>query len=327
MQGYSLLYNQPVEFFVLMKKVFFIIAIACICFSCIISAGCIERHFEKTETVLVKFNSTGTAEWTTVIENTGYASSVSFPPSNQVIQTSDRGFLIAGIFTDSASGKKGIRLVNLGPNGNLRWEKRMPGEGVPLVVIRRPDGGFLLCNPYGRVLGFNITGSMESVTILLTQIDDLPNGESENGSRSSLNEPAGSDLIVTGSQTGTGLERFTLTRISSNGTVIRELETGLNYDPVFDAGGSPPAISATKEEVIVNLPVYINGSVIPPKVPEPSGLPAWFLEGGAIPPGVIGRMVPENTQGNPDIWLDSVLKTDDGGIALLGSRYYYPGLF
>jgi len=305
-----------------MKKLFFVIAVFCICIPCALSAGCIERHFEKTETVIVKFNSTGTVAWTTVIENTGYASSTSFSPSNQFLLTSDRGFIIAGFFYNS-SGKKNIRLLKLDPAGNLLWEKRMPGDGTPLVVIQRPDGGFLLCNPYGRTLGFNVSATMESVGPLIRQADPGAAGE---GASHPSDDAAGSDLIITGYQSGSALERFTITRLSSDGTVTGQRETGLKYLPVFDAGG-PDIAAPFGEEVVVNLPVYINGSVIPPEIPAISGLPPWFSGRGVLSPDVIRRMGPDNTRGNPDIWLDSFLETGDGGIALLGSRYYYPAFF
>ena len=273
----------------------------------------------------MKFNSAGTVEWTRVIENTGYASSASFSPSNQFIRTSDHGFLIAGFFYNS-TGKKNIRLLKLDRAGNLLWEKRMPGEGTPLVFIRRPDGGFLLCNPYGRTLGFNVSGTMESVNALLEQVNLSAEGEGRHGTFHPLNDTSGSDLIITGSQSGSGLERFTVTRLSTDGTVMAEQDTRLKYTPVFDSGG-PADVPHTHEEVIVNLPVYINGSVIPPEIPATSGLPPWFSSKGRISSDVISRMVPDNNRGNPDIWLDSFQMTEDGGVALLGSRYYYPSLF
>ncbi|MGB7787991.1 hypothetical protein, partial [Methanoregula sp.] len=88
-----------------MKKTSYIILIICFFIIFTLVTGCIESSFKKTDMVLVKLDRAKNIQWTAVIDNNDYATSQSLAPSSsQYIQTSDKGFFIAGFFFNSSGG-------------------------------------------------------------------------------------------------------------------------------------------------------------------------------------------------------------------------------
>ncbi|MDO9324342.1 MAG: hypothetical protein Q7T80_05210, partial [Methanoregula sp.] len=178
-----------------MKKKVFIILI--ICLSIILTAftGCIESSYKKTETVLTKLDNTEKVQWTTVIDNKDHSTSQSLSPSNRFIQTSDKGFFIAGFFSNISGNS--IRLLKTDSSGNLVWERRIAGQtGEILTIIQRNDGGYSIFCRDGRVYNFDTSGSMERILEISEQINQTPGGGHPHITLRSITRISGSDLII-----------------------------------------------------------------------------------------------------------------------------------
>lgn len=387
----------------MMKKRVLIIFI--ICLSIILTAftGCIESSYKKTETVLTKLDSTEKVQWTTVIDNKDYSTSQSLSPSNRFIQTSDKGFFIAGFFFTSSGGN--IRLLKTDSAGTLLWEKRIPGQtGEILAIIQRNDGGYSIFSRDGRVFNFDTSGTMERIVDISDQINQTPGGGRPHITLRSITRTSDRDMILIGDNSANIWQPVVIARLSQNGTVLmaktyaREnmdgttslLQTqdgGLLLGKFFNidqSGGGKQILiektdtnnsivwnstlgtcrftfcnndllgmheSADKGYNIIyqsheqtnrskgNMPVDIvyarldnNGQLIQQDIlPTVSGLPPWvFYQSdisseliNLIPEKAMNAIIAEKSQGNPTNRFDSLLKTDDGGYIVLGSRYYY----
>jgi hypothetical protein len=195
-----------------------------LCFSIVITslAGCIERHSEKTETVLAKLDSAENVQWTTLIENKDYASSQSVAISNRFIQTSDNGFVIAGFFF-SSSGRSGIRLVKTDSGGNPVWEKRIPDlTGEILTLIQRRDGGYSVFCRDGHVFGFGPSGTLEGVKEISEQVNRTPSGRNPVVTLRSLTRISDENLIMVGNNYANIWQPVIIARLSQDGTVLTE---------------------------------------------------------------------------------------------------------
>lgn len=386
-----------------MKKIVNIIAIFCLCITVTSFAGCIEGSFKKTETVITKLDSTENVQWTTVIDNKDYSTAQSLSPSNRFIQTSDKGFFIAGFFSNSYGDN--IRLLKTDSSGTLLWERRIAGQtGEILAIIQRNDGGYSVFCRHGRVYNFDTSGSMERILEISDQINQTPGGEHSLITLRSITRTTGSDLIMIGDNYANIWQPIVISRLSQNGTVLTEKtyarenmdgatsliqthdgelllgkffysdqpgggkqilieKTDVNSSIIWD---SPLGIcnfvfcnndllglheSANQGYDIIyqsheqsnrskgNMPVDTvyarldnNGHLIQQELlTNVSGLPPWIFYQSDISSGLIS-LIPERTmnsiiadksQGNPTNRFDSLIKTDDGGYALLGSRYYF----
>lgn len=138
-------------------------------------AGCIERHTEKTETAITKFDSAAGVQWTTVIENTDYSSAQSSTIANRIIRTSDNGYLIAGRFSDPASGDN-LRLIKLDSAGIPVWEKRAgigTGDLEFLAIVQRSDNGYSIITRHGHVYCIDATGTLGETREISGQINEI----------------------------------------------------------------------------------------------------------------------------------------------------------
>jgi hypothetical protein len=386
-----------------MKKRVFIILIICLSIIVTAFAGCIESSFKKTETVITKLDSTEKVQWTTVIDNKDYSTTQSLSPSNRFIQTSDKGFFIAGFFFNSSGGN--IRLLKTDSTGTLLWEKRIPGQtGEILAIIQRNDGGYSVFSRDGRMYNFDTSGTMERIMDISEQINQTPGGGHPLITLRSITWTSDNDLIMIGDNYANIRQPVVIARLSQNGTVLWEktyasenmggttslIQTqdgGLLLGKFFysdqQEGGKNILIEKTDTNTSIvwdsalgicnftfcnndllgmhesanqgydiiyqsheqsnrskgNMPVVTvyarldnNGQVIQQELlTNVSGLPPWIFYQSdisselisLIPERAMNTIIAEKSQGNPTNRFDSLLKTDDGGYALLGSRYYY----
>lgn len=389
-----------------MKKATYIILV--ICFSIIFTTftGCIEGSFKKTETVLMKLDSTENIQWTSVIDNNDYAAARSLAPtSNQYIQTSDKGFFIAGFFFNR-SGDHGLRILKTDSGGHLAWEKRIPGQtGEILTLLQRNDGGYLVFWNDGRVYNFDASGTMERIVnipeqvyqiqgtaysaVTLRSITKTSDGNmsaimtggdyyaiqqpvviavlSQNGTVigkkiSDLKNLAGTTSLIQtrdggfllgkffGSDEPGGGKKILIEKTDTNTSIAWDSTLGIcnytfcnndllgmhesanqGYDIIYQSHEQSNA-SSGNPVVTVYARLDNNGQVMQQDLlTNISGLPPWhFNYGGSslafadmVNESLIKTMVHEKSQGNPTIRFVSLLKTDDGGYALLGTRYYW----
>jgi hypothetical protein len=386
-----------------MKKRIFIILIIGLSIIVTVFTGCIESSFKKTDTVLTKLDSNEIIEWTTVIENKDYSTAQSLSPSNRFIQTSDKGFFIAGFFFNSSGGN--IRLLKIDSNGTLVWEKRIPSQtGEILTIIQRNDGGYSIFSRDGRVYNFDISGTLERSIDVSDQINQTPGGGHPHITLRSITRTSGSDLILIGDNSANIWDPVVIARLSQNGTVLMEKtfskenmdgttsiiqtqDEGLLLGKIFYldqlGGGKQILLEKTDTNTSIvwnstlgicsftfcnndllgmhesgnqgydiiyqsheqsnrsqgNMPVDTvyaqldnNGQVIQQELlTNVSGLPQWIFYQSdisselinLIPERAMNAIIAEKSQGNPTNRFDSLIKTDDGGSALLGTRYYW----
>jgi hypothetical protein len=386
-----------------MKKRDFIILILCLSVVLCIFTGCIESSYKKTETVLTKLDSAENIQWTTVIDNKDYSTAQSLSPSNRFIQTSDKGFFIAGFFFNRSGGA--IRLLKTDSAGTLLWEKRIPGQtGEILTIIQRNDGGYSVFCRDGRVYNFDTSGTLERIVDITDQISETPGGGHPQITLRSISLTSESELILIGDNAANIWQPVVIARVSQNGTVLTEktyaqksmdgttslmqtrdggLLVGKSYYLDQPGGGKQIRIEKTDSNASVlwnstlgicrftfcnndllgmhesanqgyeiiyqsheqsnrskgNMPVDIvyarlgnNGDLIQQELlTNVSGLPPWVYNQSdisselinLIPEKILNSIIAGKSQGNPTNRFDSLLKTDDSGYVVLGSRYYY----
>jgi hypothetical protein len=205
-----------------MNKNLKIVLIFCVVIILISCAGCIEGHTTKTETVVTKLDSREIIQWTTIIENTGYSTSQSVAPTNRFIQTSDKGFFIAGFFSGS-SGGSGTRILKTDSGGNLEWERRVSDQyGEIFFIIQRNDGGYSVFCRDGRVYNFGPAGTLEGPGEIHTQINRTPGGGDPVVTLRSITRTHDGNLIVAGDNYANMRQPVLIARLSGNGTVLGE---------------------------------------------------------------------------------------------------------
>ena len=237
---------------------FFILAVFGSVIFLICLSGCIGSSFTKTETVIAKLDPAGNPQWTTVFENSGYASARSLAPGTvKGIQTPN-GYFLAGFFTNT-TGQGFLHVLLTDTSGHLIRETLVPGiQGHILMIIRRDDGGYLIVSEPGLVYTFSRQGEYEKAVKFSDYLY-----------QKSGNDPAGVEvppvtlLTISHSDTGnlTALVQdhadiyhpFRIVRLFSNGTVrnVSVLDpVGIGWEvsirPVQDGGN------------IFGKPVYRN---------------------------------------------------------------------
>lgn len=134
--------------------------------------GCIGSHVQKTETVLTKLDGSGTAVWNRSFDNDRFSSARSATISYSVIETLDRGFLIAGRFSDT-SGKNRIRLIKTDRDGEPAWDTMIQVETADLdylSVAETSSGGYWIISRTGYVYLFNQSGGITGIQEISSQL-------------------------------------------------------------------------------------------------------------------------------------------------------------
>jgi hypothetical protein len=89
---------------------------------------------------VVKLDANGNLQWTKTIggkkEDMG----------SSIIQTSDGGYVIAGVTQSFGAGKWDVYVVKLDANGNLQWTRTIggPGDEIGQSLIQTSDGGYAI---------------------------------------------------------------------------------------------------------------------------------------------------------------------------------------
>ncbi len=94
----------------------------------------------EDDVYVVKLDANGNLQWTKTIG--GPASEAGF----SLIQTSDGGYIIAGLTSSFGAGNGDVYVVKLDANGNLQWTKTIggPASEAGFSLIQTSDGGYAI---------------------------------------------------------------------------------------------------------------------------------------------------------------------------------------
>ena len=89
---------------------------------------------------LIKINSMGEEEWSRTFGGTGAERAFS------VLQTTDAGFIMAGLTNSFGAGNYDFWLVKTDINGNKEWSQSFGGlmDDIPYSILEATDGGFIV---------------------------------------------------------------------------------------------------------------------------------------------------------------------------------------
>ncbi len=89
---------------------------------------------------LIKTDPFGLMEWSRTYGGTDY------DHAEEVVQTSDGGYALAGFTRSFGAGMKDFYLVKTDSNGNMQWNKTYGGTGIDDAwsIIQTSDGGYTL---------------------------------------------------------------------------------------------------------------------------------------------------------------------------------------
>ncbi|MFA5296161.1 MAG: hypothetical protein WC382_11645 [Methanoregulaceae archaeon] len=154
-----------------------LLLILLLCIFSMIAAGCIERSIHKSEITLVKIDPFGNIQWQTVIQNPAYSRSI-YQFMNTMIVTEGGGVLIAGTYFNSTSAHKNLRIIKIGPDGSVVWDRsESVVSGDILGTVDRLSDGYLVISRDGVVYSLNTDGLVEWTRDISNQV----NGERSAG--------------------------------------------------------------------------------------------------------------------------------------------------
>ncbi len=182
--------------------------------------------------------------------------------SNDVLQTSDGGFLMVGSsesddfdITDP-NGSYDFWAVKVSATGTMEWQKSFGGSGIDIgySVVKSDDGGYLIAGDTRSSDGdiSNLKGSADFWVVKINATGGLvwekTYGGTDFESARSISKTADGNYIVSGSSKSTdgdltnnyGQNDYWLIKINNNGTLLWEKSFGgSNLDFAFDAKETP----------------------------------------------------------------------------------------
>ncbi len=104
----------------------------------------------EEDAYLVKCDAKGNMEWAKVYGGTGQDRCFS------VLQTSDKGYVFAGMTLSFGAGESDVYLIKTDPKGKMEWSKTFGGEALDIghSVLQTSDGGYAIIgytNNFGAV--------------------------------------------------------------------------------------------------------------------------------------------------------------------------------
>ena len=216
--------------------------------------------------------------------------------------TSGSDLIVIG--DNSANIWQPVVIARLSQNGTVLMEKTYARENMDgtTSLIQTPDGGLLL----GKFFYIDRPGGGKQILIEKTDTNNS---------------------IVWNSTLGTCRFAF-----CNNDLLGMHESADKGYDVIYQSHEQTNRSKGNMPVDIVYARLDNNGQLIQQDIlPTVSGLPPWvFYQSdisseliNLIPEKAMNAIIAEKSQGNPTNRFDSLLKTDDGGYVVLGSRYYY----
>ncbi len=146
------------------------VALVLVMVAVLLAAGCIGSDAKLDQDIhLIKLNHDGSVAWTKVID-TGNDDEV-----NDLIQTSDGGYLIAGGYSvplcnQNTHNPTTATLTRISPDGTILWEQNstLTGKVMPtndpeeiLAVFQEPESGFLTISQLGLIQHVDNNGNIQ----------------------------------------------------------------------------------------------------------------------------------------------------------------------
>lgn len=208
---------------------------------------------------LLKYDTTYQLEWSKLIGNSG------IDQGNKIIQTSDKGYAIAGFTNSAGSGGYDMYLIKTDSVGNLEWDRTFGGSDWDFAdaLVQTPDGGYLIA---GSTQSFGNGG--KDIYIIKTDTngvqmwDKIIGGSKRDLARDLLVMHDGNFLVV-GETTAdtTDSSDLYLAQLSPTGTVLWTETYGNSYDDgahtVIQLQDSNLAIMGYTNTTVSNKDAYL----------------------------------------------------------------------
>lgn len=272
----------------------------------ILAGSAVRTSARGLDALLLKTNASGDTLWSKTFGNTGT------DRGNAVVQTSDRGYLLAGITTPVGRSDLNLYWVKTDSAGNTLWERSLGGSadegnfGVGAQATR--DGGFVLCS---QTASFGAGGT--DIYVVKT----LANGDT---SWTRTYGGANSDVAISIQQTrDDGYILVGRTQIPGGANNLYLLRLKPNGDTVWSRslGGTGGAIG-----VSVGLTAD-NGFIVTGQNESVGGGDAYLVKTDSL--GIVQWS--QNYGSSGADWGRSVQQTSDGGYIVGGytaSNYFGP---
>jgi hypothetical protein len=211
---------------------------------------------------VVKLDSSGNIVWTKTIGGSNWDVAYS------IIQSSDGGYIVAGLTYSFGAGDSDIYLVKLDSSGNTVWTKTIGGSNwdVAYSIIQSSDGGYAVA---GETYSFGAGGR----DIYLVKIDSSGNvqwtktigGSYEDAAISIIQSSDGGYAVAGGTQSfGAGYWDIYVVKMDANGNVCFS-QNITNYSVSSNVGSfsspSPVVISQSPTVKSISPTVSYGGSV------------------------------------------------------------------
>jgi hypothetical protein len=141
------------------RPVYAAVALVLAMVAVLLAAGCIGSDYKSDQDIhLIKLNQDGSVAWTKVID-TGKDDEV-----NDIIQTSDGGYIVAGGYSIPQCNQHTHRpttaiLTRFSSEGKILWEQN-DHENI-IAVFQIPDSGFLIFSQDGMIEQLDSNGNIQ----------------------------------------------------------------------------------------------------------------------------------------------------------------------
>lgn len=138
-------------------KAFESVVICLLLIGIVITAGCTGKDYVPNGDIIVfKLDADGGEEWNTTIDRGNDER------GDLIIQTSDRGYAIAGEDNRVQSGERIPAIIKLDENGTLVWQRTLREEPRLLItaILQTPDGGYRVAREGGVILALDGDGEI-----------------------------------------------------------------------------------------------------------------------------------------------------------------------
>jgi hypothetical protein len=198
---------------------------------------------------VVKLDSEGNVQWTKTIGGSAW------DEAHSIIQSSDGGYVVAGLTRSFGAGGADFYVVKLDSEGNVQWTKTIGGSGWDYArsIIQSSDGGYVVA---GLTRSFGAGGA----DFYVVKLDSSGNvqwaktiGGSDDDGASSIIQSSDGGYVVAG-QTwsfGAGYGDIYVVKMDANGDVcFSQNITNYSVSSTVGSFSSPSPVSSTQSPTV-----------------------------------------------------------------------------